>query len=469
MLLAGVAAGCASDDGDGARSVVLVTIDTLRADRVSAYGARGSRSGEPATTPNLDWLAARGARFENALAPSSSTAPTHASLLTGRLPSEHSIGAFNSQFALDEQWPTIAERASAAGYATAAVVSNPLLGRSLGLARGFDDYDDDTLGEGRFAAKGRSAERAVDRALAWLDTHDDGPFLLWLHLQDAHGPYAPPHGWTCPLEPGRAVLPPGAARQLPIGGDPSGHRAIPTYQVWDGARDVATYAHRYACEVRWLDGQLGRLLGRTAWHPALGDALVIVTADHGEAFGEDDFYFAHGHGVGLDQVRVPLLVAGPGVPAGVTIDAPVGLASLADLILGFALRDGRPPGSVFEGWRDVATAGPVFVESLNQVGVAEAGVFARRDLRPASDRAFWGGGNPNGGGAYWEPLAGPEVRALGTGRERLAAAGHEALLERLDAFAERVREARHERESDRRVLDLSHEQRAALEALGYAQ
>ena len=174
-------------------SILLVTLDTLRADRVSAYGY------PLPTTPQLDALAARGTRFELALAPSSSTAPTHASIFTGLLPSFHSVGAHNSQFALEPTEITLAEQLAGAGYRTAAVVSNPLLGRALGLDQGFAHYDDATLGEGPFASKGRLARNAIDSALAWLEAHADTRFFFWLHLQDAHGPYATPDEFSCAI------------------------------------------------------------------------------------------------------------------------------------------------------------------------------------------------------------------------------------------------------------------------------
>lgn len=451
-----LAALACSAGGASPPSIVLVTIDTLRADRLSSYGY------PLATSPNLDRLAARGVRFENALAPSSSTAPTHASIFTGQLPSSHSVGAFNSQFALDDEWPTLAQKLRDARYATAAIVSNPLLGRGLGLDRGFEHYDDETLGEGRFAAKGRRARHAVDRALAWLEASPPTPFFLWLHLQDTHGPYAPDPDWTCPV----GQNPAGARLTLPIGRDASGHEAIPTYQVWDAARELAEYGHRYDCELAGLDHQLGRLLGRTRDDPLLRNALVVVTADHGEAFGEDGFYFAHGHSIGLDQVRVPLIVAGADLPVGRVVAQPVGLAALFVSLLEIAgVSVPGEPASLF-ALLDGSPGTPVFVESLNQVGVASNGVFARRDLYPADDREFWSRGNPNGGGSYWAPLGPARVEMLGADG---SAAGARAARERLDAFAERVLAERRSRLGSRPSLELSPEQAAALRGLGYAQ
>jgi hypothetical protein len=253
-----------------------------------------------------------------------------------------------------------------------------------------------------------------------------------------------------------------------VGLDPSGFRAIPLYQAWDGARDLTRYVHRYDCELAGLDAQLGRLLGRTATDRQLRDALVVVTADHGEAFGEDDFYFAHGHAVGLDQVRVPLIAAGGGLPVGQVIEQPVGLvalfASLLDLA-GVGL-PGEADGSSLLGLLEGGTPEPVFVESLNQVGVAHGGVFARRDLHPAGDAAFWEGGNPNSGGGHWQALGEPRVLPL-DGEATTAAV--QAALERLDEYAARALVAREERLGSLQRLELTPEQQAALQGLGYAQ
>jgi len=211
-LVAYAALGCTA--AVSPPSVLLVTLDTVRADRLSLYGHP-----EP-TSPNLAWLAARGRRYDAAFAPSSSTAPTHASLLTGRHPSFHSMGAWNSQFALAPDEHTLAERLAAAGFDTAAVVSNAVLRSEAGLDQGFAHYDDRTEGEGVLRAKGRRARVAVDRALAWLDAraHGDAPLFLWLHLQDAHGPYAPDPDWACPI-PEPPAAPGGPALRLEVGRD----------------------------------------------------------------------------------------------------------------------------------------------------------------------------------------------------------------------------------------------------------
>ena len=154
------------------------------------------------------------------------------------------MGAFNSQFQLNPSAHTLAERLAEHGYATAAVVSNPVLSRGLGLDQGFEHYDDQIPGQGVVQAKSRTARHAVDLALAWLDQRDARPFFLWLHFNDPHGPYDSNHKWTCPLP----VTEEGS-EQLALGNDHSGYRAIPLHQVFGQQRRVADYRRRYDCAV----------------------------------------------------------------------------------------------------------------------------------------------------------------------------------------------------------------------------
>lgn len=372
--------------------LIVVTIDTLRADRADIG------------MPSLKGLAARGTRFSRAYSPSSSTAPSHASIFTGLRPSGHSVGTANGTHRLVESETTLAEILRARGFATAAVVSNPVLERELGLNQGFDSYDD-RLEERELNRpdRERRADRAVDLALARLDELAGHPFFLWLHLQDPHGPYTPPARWS------GAPAPPSASDplELPAGGDLSGHRAIPAYQVVGDERRFGDYNRRYSGEVAFADGELGRLLGRLRADPRLAGAVLIVTGDHGEAFGEDDYYFAHSHSASPDQVRVPLVVAGAGVPAGRVVDTPVGGASIfrtALDLLGIPAPEGSPASPslapLLRG--DRAAGDAVVIESDGQTGVALGDLYATRDRRPSDDLEFWAR-NPTTGG-HWHPL-----------------------------------------------------------------
>jgi arylsulfatase A-like enzyme/tetratricopeptide (TPR) repeat protein len=248
--------------------VLLVTIDTLRADRLGCYGHAG------AATPHLDGLAARGARFETAVAHAPLTTPSHASILTGLTPPRH--GVRDNGRALVGGVPTLAEAFRAAGYATGAFVSAFPLDRRFGLDRGFDRYDD-RLPHGDDPRRASYVERpgpaTTAAALAWIDGQPAGrPWFVWVHYFEPHSPYDPP-------EPFRARL---------------------TGRPYDG-------------EVAAVDAEVGALVERAQRRSPGRPPIVLVTGDHGESLGE------HGeetHGVFVYDatLRVPLILAGPGVP-----------------------------------------------------------------------------------------------------------------------------------------------------------
>jgi choline-sulfatase len=269
---------------------VLVTIDTLRADRVGCYGAG------PGHTPALDALAAAGARFETAVSPAPLTLPSHTTLLTGLDPPAHGV-RHNGVFRLGEGVTTLAERFRGEGFATAAFVSAFVLERRFGLARGFDVYDDRLsaakLSRGATAVPERSAGETVDTALAWLATAPPR-FFLWVHLYDPHADYAPP------------------------------------------AEFAARFRGRpYEGEVAYADAELGRLLAAVdARFPAEGTA-VAATSDHGESLGEHG-EATHAYGVYDATQRVPLILRGPGVEAGRVAPGPARLADVASTLLALA-------------------------------------------------------------------------------------------------------------------------------------
>ena len=247
--------------------LVLVTLDTVRADRLGAYG-------DPlADTPTLDGLAARGALFREATSPVPLTLPAHASVLSGRYPHRHGLRD-NGGFHLDATVPLVSEALSAAGYRTGAFVGAYVLDGAWGLDRGFSTYFDDFDAQ-EVAQKlvwgmvERPGEEVVAEAVRWWN-QQDGPRFAWVHLYDAHRPYAPPDGWQ---------------------GDP------------------------YRGEVHRVDAAVRTLLDTVG-----DDALVIVAADHGEALW-DEGELEHGMTLTRSATRVPLLVRPPGGLSG-SADAP---------------------------------------------------------------------------------------------------------------------------------------------------
>jgi arylsulfatase A-like enzyme len=285
--------------------VLLVVVDTLRADRLGSYGY------EAGASPTLDAFAAGAVVFERALAASTLTAPSHASLLTSRFAADHAIGTKNGTTRLDGE-ATLAAAFRAAGYETAAFVGNFVIRRATGLDAGFDVYDDELpdAEPNRAIYRERKAASTTQRALAWLAARGERPIFLFVHYQDPHGPYAAPPPFDARFsellvetEPPLAVLP----RQ-------KGPNGIPAYQAVPGEQRPSAYKRRYAQEIAYLDAELARLL---AGLRARGRPLVAaVTADHGESLGEGGFWFQHGHASTPDLGRIPLLLAAPGLAPG---------------------------------------------------------------------------------------------------------------------------------------------------------
>jgi arylsulfatase len=239
--LASVHLGCwRAAPADPRPNVLLITVDTLRADYLGSYGF------DQPTSPRVDALAAEGVLFERAIAASSSTVPAHATILTSRYTREHTIGYRNGDSTLTDE-TSVAEIFQRAGYATAAFVGNYLLRRGIGLERGFDVYDDELTARelNRQDYYERIAEDTNQRALRWISGIDGAPFFLWVHYQDPHGPYAPPEPYQ-----GRFRLAPEADEApLEVVPSTSGWRSIPEYQALEGLFRPSEYTGRYADEI----------------------------------------------------------------------------------------------------------------------------------------------------------------------------------------------------------------------------
>lgn len=251
-------------------NVLLVTLDTTRADHLGAYGYAA------AETPNIDALAHRGVLFAEATSPAPLTLPAHASIMTGTYPTYHGIRV-NGNTALGQGQTTIAETLRERGYATGAWVAAFVLDGRWGMNQGFEVYDDRfDLGKYKHLDLGtvqRPANEVVDAALAWLDRHEKDPFFAWVHLYDPHTPYEPP-------EPFRS-------RHGPRG-----------------------LAGLYDGEIAFADQQLGRCLSWLQEHGLEDRTVVVVMGDHGEALGNHG-EASHGYFVYDDTLHVPLIVATP--------------------------------------------------------------------------------------------------------------------------------------------------------------
>ena len=269
-------------------NVLLVSIDTLRADRVGCYGHA------EAATPTLDALAAGGVRCNYAIAPVPVTLPSHASLLTGLNPHRHGARS-NGVFRVEAEQVTLAELLKARGYRTGAIISAHVLDRRYGLDQGFEDYDDDLRsGEQpmRFGFRERRAQPVTDAAVRWLRDRKDSPFFLFVHYFDPHVPHSPPEPYL-----GRFAG-----------------------RLYDG-------------EVAYTDEHLGRLLTALDEQGLARRTLVVVVSDHGESLGE---HKERTHGIMIYDatVRVPMIFRAEGVlPAGEVIAGQVGLIDVVPTVL----------------------------------------------------------------------------------------------------------------------------------------
>lgn len=425
ILMSLVACGsCALERPETAsvRNLVLITVDTLRPDRLSAYGA------EVEIAPAIDRLASESTVFLNAFAHSSMTLPSIASLLTGVLPAQH--GLLGNRGVLPAEIDTLGEVLRDRGYRTAAFIGNYALRPSRGLDAGFDRYTSRYLDRESVRAHPENLARGLtDEALAWVETvpHDQ-PFFLWVHYQEPHGPYTPPKFDPPARDPDELVLERSRSN--------SGRDAIPAYQ-WLGTGRLSEYLARYDGEIREVDRHIGRLLERLRTAGTLESAVVVFAADHGEAFGEDGLYCAHGQGLHTVLLRVPLMLRVPGRPPARREDRVrlIDVVPTVAQVLGLDAGSGWPGASLLDDQGDR----PVVAMSI-----------ARRDNE--SWRALFDGPD-----SLTEQYGGIE-RAAGPGFEANAATG-ERFQRELDRLAPWPQNATYEDESE--------EELRSLRALGY--
>ncbi len=396
-------------------NVLLITLDTLRADRVGCYGYREVQ------TPVLDRLAAEGVRFADAVTVTPTTLPAHTSMMTGLYPPRHGVRN-NGIYRLAGEYETLAKRFSGGGYATAAFLGAFVLERRFGLATGFDVYDDQITNPGGAAGDALNPQRpgnlVVDPALDWLESHartkPERPFFVWVHLFDPHAPYTPP-------EPFRS------------------HYAARPY---DG-------------EVAFTDFQVGRLMDQLDRLGLAQRTVTIAVGDHGEGLG-DHGESTHSLLIYESTMHVPLIVHGPGlIPAGrVVADRVVSVVDLAPTILelvGLATWPGDGV-SLLAGGADPDRA--TYIETL--APLLNHGWSELRGLRRHGDK-YIDAPTPE----YFDLHADPrELRNLWFERPRAA----EELSARL---ADMVAELEGADVGGDATLPIDAEARRKLEALGY--
>lgn len=320
-LALAVVFGCSDSKGPDTRpNVLILTLDTLRADRVGCYGYASAR------TPNLDALAARGVRFERAYSHTPFTLPSHSTIMTGLHPTAHGLH-INFQGVITGEATMLAEVFKKQGYDTAAFVAASVLDRRFGLDRGFGVYDD--LHDRPLDAASqveRPGSEVADKAIAWLDKLGPKPFFGWVHFYDAHDPYLPPEGFRDFKEP------------------------------YDG-------------EVAYVDSQVGRVFAALERLGKAANTYIVVVGDHGEAFGE---HGEEGHGLLIydSTMHVPMIFAGPAeIRSGTVVRDPVGLVDVhptLEALLAIPATKGVEGQSLAGALRgEKFTARPLQIESEN--------------------------------------------------------------------------------------------------------
>lgn len=272
---------------DGRMNVLLITMDTTRADRLGCYGYTKGR------TPNLDSLARKGVLFENVYCQVPLTLPSHCSIMTGTYPFAHRVHN-NGTYALGPEHETIAKILKARGFKTGAIVASFSVDSRFGLGQGFEIYDDDIQPGQPF--KTENSERRAERVFAlfsvWLESHSKEQFFAWVHFFDPHSPYQPPSPYK---------------------------------------EEFA--ANPYDGEIAYMDASIGAIVDKLKEKNILGQTLVVLAGDHGEAFGEK---VETGHGVFLydETMKVPLLFYSENrLPAGKVVRSRVRLVDIAPSIL----------------------------------------------------------------------------------------------------------------------------------------
>ncbi len=341
---------------EGARSVLLITIDTLRADALGAFRGQGELPPglEKSRTPGLDALASRSFAFLDTSTPIPKTPQAISSLMTGDYTYRHGFESLFSTLAWSNR--TLAEEFRSRGWVTAAVLTNGLIDRGSGISQGFDTY------QGRLGLRGqvkhlvlldllaRLHPRAVtfflnrfdttrpqsevadvttDRAIEMLHAVEGRPFFLWVHYLDPHWTYEPPEPYRDEVDPSPrqplTVYDEIESGKLTIG-DVIHHNTMP-------AEEVERLDSLYAGEVRFLDDQVKRLVDAATDGPAGGRTVLVVTADHGESLGEHGYFFSHGDRVYQQSLHIPLMFHLPGQTDGRKIDEPVSLIDVTPTLL----------------------------------------------------------------------------------------------------------------------------------------
>jgi arylsulfatase A-like enzyme len=345
---------------DAARdNLILISIDTLRADHLGAYGYPRD------TSPRIDAVAGQGALFTQAQVQWPKTGPSIASFMTSTYCAVNGSRALRIR--LDDKLVTLAEVLRDAGFHTAAFIANVNVGRYFNFTQGFEEVHEmwDHSGGLRTQNTGTtflSNDEIAARVVKWLRARHDQRFFLWVHLLDPHGPYVPPESMAArfvhdDLFAARPEIVPPAR--------------IPEYQRSEVLKSLADYIAAYDAEISYSDAAVGTILDEVDTLGLRKRTLLVITADHGESLGEHDYYFNHGQYAYDACTRVPLILRHPTwINPGLRVDTPVALLDLVPTVLDLLDVTPKIPVSQFQGqslrpWLqgDVMPPTPVFTES----------------------------------------------------------------------------------------------------------
>jgi arylsulfatase A-like enzyme len=327
FLMAAIAlvACTAADDDDNLtakdrHNVILIMIDTMRADHVGCYGYDRN------TTPNLDKFAADAVLFRNAISPAPWTTPTVASMFTAQYP--HVLGYQDQAVVLDEKFPCLAEVLRNSGYATGGIIAHAYISNTFGIGQGFDIYDEEnSQGHGHV-----SSPSVTDKAVAFIEEHKDRKFFLFLHYFDPHCDYIQHEEYNYYPDYDGTLL---------SGQTISDLRELAPEMTED---DVDYLNALYDSEIRFTDEHVGRFLDVLKEQGLYDNSIIIIAADHGEEFLErGDNWIGHTKTVYQELIHVPLMIRLPGETTARVIDQHVGLVDIAPTILslnGLEMPDG---------------------------------------------------------------------------------------------------------------------------------
>ncbi len=351
-------------------NLILITIDTLRADHLGTYGYPRE------TSPNIDRLAESGTLFESATVQWPKTNPSMASMMSSTYCTTNAVRNYGAP--IDPNLTTLAGIMSRSGYYCASFVANAHLGRYFNFDRGFDEVHE--LWARRESAHSMGLnyvgtfknDEIAQLVIDWIAQHDDKPFFLWVHLLDPHGPYEPPEDLR------RKFYDDELYRVQDRKVSPT---KIPPYQKSESDLNnrLADFVMRYDAEIIDTDRAVGRILDEVDARGLAENTLVILTADHGESLGEHDYYFDHGAYLYESCVRVPLIFSWPDVvPAGRRLDTPVALIDLLPTALELLGIDDSDYRADFQGQS--------FAPGLKNGRVTERLVFSECKSRQTSVR-----------------------------------------------------------------------------------